>query len=158
MKSIVARPCQLRPVVSVADNHFLSVSAVSVTVTVWTLVAISMERYFAICRPLQSRQWQTRFHAYKVIAYVWMAALALNSPILIMSRLQATRDKGNYCNRFCTQLSRAFVCERPAITRPAEVFFCHSCWFCLPFFVVRGRSEKTVQVARATLRWILINT
>jgi 7 transmembrane receptor (rhodopsin family) len=122
MKSIVARPCQLRLVVSVADNHSLSVSAVSVTVTVWTLVAISMERYFAICRPLQSRQWQTRFHAYKVIAYVWMAALALNSPILIMSRLQATRDKGNYCNRFCTLLSCAFVCERPAITRPAEVF------------------------------------
>jgi 7 transmembrane receptor (rhodopsin family) len=123
MKSIIARPCQLRPVVSVADNQSLSVSAVSVTVTVWTLVAISMERYFAICRPLQSRQWQTRFHAYKVIAYVWMAALTLNSPILIMSRLQATRDKGNFCNRFCSLFSCAYVCERPAITRPTEVFF-----------------------------------
>jgi hypothetical protein len=121
MKCIIAQSTavSITPVVSVADNQSLSVSAVSVTVTVWTLVAISMERYFAICRPLQSRQWQTRFHAYKVIGYVWMAALTLNSPILIMSRLQATRDKGNLCNRFFTPLSCAFVCARPAITRPA---------------------------------------
>ncbi|XP_065336735.1 cholecystokinin receptor type A-like [Cloeon dipterum] len=69
--------------------------AVSVFVTVWTLVAISMERYFAICRPLQSRQWQTRFHAYKVIGYVWLAAFVLNLPILVMSQLKPTKDKGH---------------------------------------------------------------
>ncbi|XP_059486980.1 cholecystokinin receptor-like [Neocloeon triangulifer] len=70
--------------------------AVSVFVTVWTLVAISMERYFAICRPLQSRQWQTRFHAYKVIGYVWLAAFLLNLPILVMSKLKSTRDKDRH--------------------------------------------------------------
>ncbi|XP_076686410.1 cholecystokinin receptor type A [Andrena cerasifolii] len=63
--------------------------AVSVSVGVWTLVAISLERYFAICRPLKSRRWQTQFHAYKMIAVVWTASLTWNAPILVFSRLQS---------------------------------------------------------------------
>ncbi|KAJ8974896.1 hypothetical protein NQ317_000602 [Molorchus minor] len=33
------------------------------------------EIYLAICRPLKSRRWQTQFHAYKMIAFVWLASL-----------------------------------------------------------------------------------
>ncbi|XP_062533352.1 uncharacterized protein LOC134202340, partial [Armigeres subalbatus] len=44
---------------------------VFVSVAMWTLVAISLERFFAICRPLSSRRWQTQFHACKIIALVW---------------------------------------------------------------------------------------
>nr|XP_012134775.1 PREDICTED: cholecystokinin receptor type A-like isoform X2 [Megachile rotundata] len=65
--------------------------AVSVSVGVWTLVAISLERYFAICRPLKSRRWQTQFHAYKMIAVVWTASLTWNAPILVFSQLQDIR-------------------------------------------------------------------
>lgn len=71
-----------------------SVPAVSVSVGVWTLVAISLERYFAICRPLKSRRWQTQFHAYKMIVMVWLASLIWNSPILVVSRLQAIKVTG----------------------------------------------------------------
>ncbi|XP_054267360.1 cholecystokinin receptor type A-like [Macrosteles quadrilineatus] len=71
--------------------------AVSVSVGVWTLVAISLERYFAICRPLKSRRWQTQFHAYKMIAVVWMSSLAWNMPILLVSRLQAMRAGRHKC-------------------------------------------------------------
>jgi len=63
--------------------------AVSVSVGVWTLVAISLERYFAICRPLKSRRWQTQFHAYKMIAVVWTLSLTWNVPILIVSQLKS---------------------------------------------------------------------
>ncbi|KAG5332191.1 CCKAR protein, partial [Acromyrmex heyeri] len=63
--------------------------AVSVSVGVWTLVAISLERYFAICRPLKSRRWQTQFHAYKMIAVVWTLSLTWNVPILIVSQLMS---------------------------------------------------------------------
>ncbi|XP_049861885.1 cholecystokinin receptor-like [Schistocerca gregaria] len=70
--------------------------AVSVSVGVWTLVAISLERYFAICRPLKSRRWQTQFHAYKMIAVVWVASLGWSSPVLLASRLQPMRDKGKH--------------------------------------------------------------
>ncbi|XP_058819044.1 octopamine receptor 2-like [Topomyia yanbarensis] len=62
--------------------------AVSVSVAVWTLVAISLERYFAICRPLSSRRWQTQFHAYKMIGIVWLLSFLVNSPLCYVQRLQ----------------------------------------------------------------------
>ncbi|XP_060531507.1 cholecystokinin receptor type A-like [Cylas formicarius] len=70
--------------------------AVSVSVAVWTLVAISMERYFAICRPLKSRRWQTRSRASKIICVLWIISLSWNLPILAFSTLQATK-RGYKC-------------------------------------------------------------
>ncbi|KYM85204.1 Cholecystokinin receptor [Atta colombica] len=71
--------------------------AVSVSVGVWTLVAISLERYFAICRPLKSRRWQTQFHAYKMIAVVWTLSLTWNVPILIVSQLKSLSGGRRKC-------------------------------------------------------------
>ncbi|XP_023289891.1 cholecystokinin receptor type A [Orussus abietinus] len=71
--------------------------AVSVSVGVWTLVAISLERYFAICRPLKSRRWQTQFHAYKMIAIIWAASLTWNAPILVVSTLKSIRGGRHKC-------------------------------------------------------------
>ncbi|GBL82551.1 Cholecystokinin receptor [Araneus ventricosus] len=62
--------------------------AVSVSVSAWTLVSMSVERYFAICHPLKSRKWQTLSHAYKMIALVWIGSLLCMLPILVLSRLQ----------------------------------------------------------------------
>ncbi|XP_044729370.1 cholecystokinin receptor-like, partial [Chrysoperla carnea] len=67
--------------------------AVSVSVGVWTLVAISLERYCAICRPLKSRSWQTQFHAYKMIILVWISSLVWNSPILSVTTLKPIRGR-----------------------------------------------------------------
>ncbi|XP_045203278.2 cholecystokinin receptor type A-like [Mercenaria mercenaria] len=55
--------------------------AVSVGVSCYTLVAISLERYYAICQPLRSRRWQTLSHARRMIIGIWIAVLALMSPI-----------------------------------------------------------------------------
>ncbi|CAB3241154.1 unnamed protein product [Arctia plantaginis] len=84
--------------------------AVSVSVDVWTLVAISLERYFAICRPLKSRKWQTQCHAYKMIAMVWMLSILLNSPILLVSELQPMRGNAYKCREVWSnaELERAF--------------------------------------------------
>ncbi|XP_033218303.1 octopamine receptor-like [Belonocnema kinseyi] len=71
--------------------------AVSVSVGVWTLVAISLERYYAICRPLKSRRWQTQFHAYKMIVVVWAASLVWSAPILVVSRLKSIRGGRHKC-------------------------------------------------------------
>ncbi|XP_033632132.1 cholecystokinin receptor-like [Asterias rubens] len=63
------------------------IQGISVTVSVWTMVVISLERYHAICNPLSSRVWQTKAHAYKAIVGVWMVALFLNLPAVIFSKL-----------------------------------------------------------------------
>ncbi|XP_013781323.1 cholecystokinin receptor type A-like [Limulus polyphemus] len=70
--------------------------AVSVSVSVWTLVFISLERYFAICRPLMSRQWQTISHAYKMIIFVWGGSLVTMFPIAFLSQLIHTNTPGKY--------------------------------------------------------------
>ncbi|XP_075738016.1 LOW QUALITY PROTEIN: cholecystokinin receptor type A [Rhipicephalus microplus] len=69
--------------------------AVSVSVSVWTLVSISMERFFAIVRPLQSRRWQTVSHAYRVIAVIWALSLIHVAPIAVLSQLIPTRTAGH---------------------------------------------------------------
>ncbi|KAH7977227.1 hypothetical protein HPB51_026925 [Rhipicephalus microplus] len=73
----------------------MSSSAVSVSVSVWTLVSISMERFFAIVRPLQSRRWQTVSHAYRVIAVIWVLSLVHVAPIAVLSQLIPTRTAGH---------------------------------------------------------------
>ncbi|KAK3100798.1 hypothetical protein FSP39_025456 [Pinctada imbricata] len=59
---------------------------VAVAVSCFTLVAISLERYFAICRPLESRAWQTRSHSYKLIIICWLLALAIMVPIPVFTK------------------------------------------------------------------------
>ncbi|XP_070804903.1 cholecystokinin receptor type A [Pituophis catenifer annectens] len=60
---------------------------VSVSVSTFTLVAISLERYSAICKPLQSRVWQTKSHALKVIAATWGLSFVIMTPYPIYSTL-----------------------------------------------------------------------
>jgi len=72
-------------------------TAVSVGVSVWTLVVMSVERYYAICHPLKSRESrQTLSHAYRMIAFVWLSSLISMSPIAIVSKLQSIPETGNY--------------------------------------------------------------
>ncbi|XP_069737750.1 gastrin/cholecystokinin type B receptor [Phaenicophaeus curvirostris] len=58
---------------------------VSVSVSTFSLVAIALERYSAICKPLQSRSWQTRSHACRVIAGTWLLSALLMLPYGVYS-------------------------------------------------------------------------
>ncbi|XP_076348075.1 cholecystokinin receptor-like [Tachypleus tridentatus] len=65
--------------------------AVSVSVSAWTLVSMSVERYYAICHPLKSREWQTLSHAYRMIGAVWVGSILCMLPIAVLSELQPLR-------------------------------------------------------------------
>ncbi|PIK48719.1 putative cholecystokinin receptor type A [Apostichopus japonicus] len=67
---------------------------VSVSVSVWTMVAIALERYHAICNPLASRAWQTKSRAFKIVALVWFVSLICGLPDLIYPKL-ILHDKEN---------------------------------------------------------------
>nr|QSG30390.1 cholecystokinin receptor [Rapana venosa] len=80
---------------------------VSVSVSCFTLVAISLERYFAICRPLQSRSWQTLNHAYRCIAVCWTLAAVFMIPLAVYHQLIETGPIGR-----CVEIWRDKVWEK----------------------------------------------
>nr|UKQ02631.1 cholecystokinin-type receptor [Ophionotus victoriae] len=70
---------------------------VSVTVSVWTMVAISLERYHAICNPLSSRIWQTKRHAYRAIAAIWTLGFLIFLPSIIFTQLIPLSEGHHMC-------------------------------------------------------------
>ncbi|XP_036282372.1 gastrin/cholecystokinin type B receptor [Pipistrellus kuhlii] len=70
---------------------------VSVSVSTLSLVAIALERYSAICRPLQARVWQTRSHAARVIVATWMLAGLLMVPYPIYTVVQPAGPRVLQC-------------------------------------------------------------
>lgn len=74
---------------------------ISVSISTFSLVAIAIERYSAICNPLKSRSWQTRSHAARVIALTWVLSLLLMVPYPVFSVLRCfskpTGTTGHMC-------------------------------------------------------------
>jgi cholecystokinin A receptor len=65
-------------------NTLSPFSAVAVAASAYTLAVIAIERYYAICRPLHSRLWQTKGHAAVMISLVWTISLLSNVGALFM--------------------------------------------------------------------------
>lgn len=74
---------------------------VSVSVSTFNLVAISLERYSAICNPLTSRAWQTKSHAAKVITATWVASFILMLPYPVSSTLKPFTRLNNSTGHMC---------------------------------------------------------
>ncbi|KAG7463412.1 hypothetical protein MATL_G00176280 [Megalops atlanticus] len=74
---------------------------ISVSISTFSLVAIAIERYSAICNPLKSRAWQTRSHAYRVIAATWILSFIIMTPYPIFSTLvtfvKPDKSAGHMC-------------------------------------------------------------
>ncbi|VDO50218.1 unnamed protein product [Haemonchus placei] len=51
---------------------------VGVCASAYTLAVIAVERYYAICRPLQSRKWKTKKRALITISMVWLFSFICN--------------------------------------------------------------------------------
>ena len=71
--------------------------AVVVTASAYTLAAIALERYYAICKPLHSRVWHTKSHAMLVIGFVWLISIIANILMLFMYELRTYNRNGLNC-------------------------------------------------------------
>lgn len=76
-------------------------AGISVSISTFSLVAIAIERYSAICNPLKSRVWQTRSHAYRVIAATWVMAFLIMIPYPIISHLDSFQRADNTTAHQC---------------------------------------------------------
>ncbi|XP_062384558.1 cholecystokinin receptor-like [Sardina pilchardus] len=74
---------------------------ISVSISTFSLVAIAIERYSAICNPLKSRSWQTPSHAYKVIAATWVISVIIMVPYPVFSRLMPFTKPNNSRGHMC---------------------------------------------------------
>ena len=63
---------------------------VSVSVSVLTLTAISIDRYYAICHPLKFKSSLNQ--AKRIIALIWLVSLAIMTPDLIYLRAKRSKD------------------------------------------------------------------
>ncbi|CAB3360621.1 Hypothetical predicted protein [Cloeon dipterum] len=85
--------------------------AVSVLVSSYTLLAISVERYAAIMRPLRPRL--ARRHARWVVVGIWAGALASAAPIFIVSEVMQPSNEYETCDRFiCTEMWDSLEAQR----------------------------------------------
>ncbi|XP_016132581.1 cholecystokinin receptor-like [Sinocyclocheilus grahami] len=87
-------------VIAATWTWVISVS-ISVSISTFSLVAIAIERYSAICNPLKSRAWQTRSHAYKVIAATWVLSVGIMVPYPVFSILVPFNKPNNITAHMC---------------------------------------------------------
>nr|XP_057941628.1 cholecystokinin receptor-like isoform X1 [Doryrhamphus excisus] len=73
----------------------------SVSISTFSLVAIAIERYSAICNPLKSRAWQTQSHAYRVIAATWVLSLLIMIPYPVFSIIKTFPKTNDTVGHMC---------------------------------------------------------
>ncbi|XP_017006118.2 RYamide receptor isoform X2 [Drosophila takahashii] len=106
--------------------HFVNYSqAVSVLVTAYTLVAISIDRYIAIMWPLRPRI--TKRYATLIISGVWFVALATAFPIPLVSGLDLPRSPWH-------EKCEKYICREMWPSRTQEYYYTLSL-FALQFVV-----------------------
>nr|KAG5714306.1 hypothetical protein BaRGS_018523 [Batillaria attramentaria] len=99
--------------VSVAGRIVPFLENAAIHCSVLSLLAISIERYIAICHPFRQRRRRSRFTGVAIILVCWAVSLLLCTPFLFMSELvEATYFDGkNYT-----------VCSTKTHTTPVKVF------------------------------------
>ncbi|XP_037091281.1 growth hormone secretagogue receptor type 1-like [Pollicipes pollicipes] len=94
-----------------------------VNVSVLTIMAISMERYYAICKPLRAGYTWTKMRALVVIVIVWLAALVTSSPILWIVQYNMVDYTDSTKVPVCTTMAHTTLNKLYYISKDVTFFF-----------------------------------
>ena len=72
-------PNALRPYFPYAEQHMWPMASIGQTMTVWTVLLVTADRYMAVCRPFDTRMRSVE-RAKKLFVGVVVAAVAYNIP------------------------------------------------------------------------------
>lgn len=97
--------------------------------SIFTILAISFERYYAICKPLKAGYKCTRWRATIIICVIWLLACILTSPILIMAKSSETIYIDGSLVHNC-------ILETDTYWPKMYVFVSMFAFFCLPLLVL----------------------
>jgi len=64
--------------------------------SILTILAITVERYYAICQPLKAGEVCTKSRACLICLIAWIAGFGLTTPILAMIEYQALPGKTHF--------------------------------------------------------------
>ncbi|XP_063869615.1 orexin receptor type 2-like [Scylla paramamosain] len=107
--------------------------------SVLTILVISFERYYAICRPLRASYTCTKMRACTCILTIWAAAVLLSSPMLVMSKyLFVPYADGTMVHGCYTELTTFWSCLY--INLVTAVFFFVPLVLLVLLYLVIGRS------------------
>lgn len=97
--------------------------------SIFTILAISFERYYAICKPLKAGYKCTRVRATVIICFIWLLASVLTSPILIMAKSSQTIYIDGSLVYNC-------ILETDSYWPKMYVFVSMFAFFCLPLLIL----------------------
>ncbi|XP_076120165.1 cholecystokinin receptor [Alosa pseudoharengus] len=119
---------------------------VSVSISTFSLVAIAIERYSAICNPLKSRAWQTRSHAYKVIAATWAISFVIMTPYPIFSTLKDRQKPDNTTAHMCRhEWPKSGVEQTWYILLLSVLFFIPGVVMCIAYGLISRELYRGIQ-------------
>ena len=84
-------PDALRPYFPYAERYMWPVTSICQTVTIWTVLLVTVDRYMAVCRPFDTRM-RTVDRATKLFVGVVVAAILYNIPRFFERKVVVERN------------------------------------------------------------------
>ena len=79
------------------------IQGTSVSVSVLTLLVVSLDRFYAISRPMKARIIVTRKRVYVAILLIWLVAIAIASPLIFINNVTEQGIEGLFHVSICEE-------------------------------------------------------
>ncbi|XP_064642832.1 QRFP-like peptide receptor [Lineus longissimus] len=103
------------------------IQAITITASIATLTAISLDRYVAICHPFRSRQSKSQLKAILMLVSIWNFSFLISIPQAFFSKINPPKI---YISPTDGCMSLAYVCQEHWNSR-TEFLIYNIFWYCV---------------------------